>query len=178
MGAGLMVARVRAAPPLPGLRPGPASPRSRHFDRTDGPGALRFDRHIRDPSTRRATGCALADRLRRDHGQPADSRRPRYESQFATNHLGHFQLAIRLWPALARADGARVVSPRWGTSSRHSAWTIPTSNPLCTIRGSLMAAPRPQTSCSASKLTGEESAKVFAPSPSTQAGFSPTSCAS
>jgi NAD(P)-dependent dehydrogenase (short-subunit alcohol dehydrogenase family) len=33
-----------------------------------------------------------------------------YESQFATNHLGHFQLAARLWPALAAANGARVVS--------------------------------------------------------------------
>lgn len=33
-----------------------------------------------------------------------------YESQFATNHLGHFQLAARLWPALAAAKGARVVS--------------------------------------------------------------------
>jgi NAD(P)-dependent dehydrogenase (short-subunit alcohol dehydrogenase family) len=33
-----------------------------------------------------------------------------YESQFATNHLGHFQLAARLWPALRRAKGARVVS--------------------------------------------------------------------
>ena len=33
-----------------------------------------------------------------------------YERQFATNHLGHFQLALRLWPALARARGARVVS--------------------------------------------------------------------
>jgi len=33
-----------------------------------------------------------------------------YESQFATNHLGHFQLAAGLWPALKRADGARVVS--------------------------------------------------------------------
>ncbi|MFJ9028261.1 oxidoreductase [Streptomyces sp. NPDC102274] len=38
-----------------------------------------------------------------------------YESQFATNHLGHFQLAVRLWPALLRADGARVVSvSSWG----------------------------------------------------------------
>jgi NAD(P)-dependent dehydrogenase (short-subunit alcohol dehydrogenase family) len=33
-----------------------------------------------------------------------------YEAQFATNHLGHFQLTARLWPALKAADGARVVS--------------------------------------------------------------------
>jgi NAD(P)-dependent dehydrogenase (short-subunit alcohol dehydrogenase family) len=33
-----------------------------------------------------------------------------YESQFATNHLGHFQLTLRLWPALQQAGGARVVS--------------------------------------------------------------------
>ncbi|MGE3141685.1 MAG: oxidoreductase [Hyphomonadaceae bacterium] len=33
-----------------------------------------------------------------------------YESQFATNHLGHFHLTARLWPALQRAQGARVVS--------------------------------------------------------------------
>lgn len=33
-----------------------------------------------------------------------------YEAQFATNHLGHFQLTARLWPALAAAKGARVVS--------------------------------------------------------------------
>jgi NAD(P)-dependent dehydrogenase (short-subunit alcohol dehydrogenase family) len=33
-----------------------------------------------------------------------------YESQFAINHLGHFQLTARLWPALLRADGARVVA--------------------------------------------------------------------
>jgi len=33
-----------------------------------------------------------------------------YESQFATNHLGHFQLTARLWPALTRARNARVVS--------------------------------------------------------------------
>jgi NAD(P)-dependent dehydrogenase (short-subunit alcohol dehydrogenase family) len=32
-----------------------------------------------------------------------------YESQFATNHLGHFQLICRLWPALAAASGARVI---------------------------------------------------------------------
>lgn len=33
-----------------------------------------------------------------------------YESQFSTNHLGHFELTARLWPALRRANGARVVS--------------------------------------------------------------------
>jgi NAD(P)-dependent dehydrogenase (short-subunit alcohol dehydrogenase family) len=33
-----------------------------------------------------------------------------YELQFATNHLGHFQLTARLWPALRKAAGARVVS--------------------------------------------------------------------
>ena len=42
-----------------------------------------------------------------------------YESQFATNHLGHFQLVARLWPALRQANGARVVSvSSWGR--RHS----------------------------------------------------------
>ena len=31
------------------------------------------------------------------------------ESQFAINHLGHFRLTLRLWPALRRAGQARVV---------------------------------------------------------------------
>jgi NAD(P)-dependent dehydrogenase (short-subunit alcohol dehydrogenase family) len=35
---------------------------------------------------------------------------PGWEAQFATNHLGHFALANRLWPALAADGGARVVS--------------------------------------------------------------------
>lgn len=33
-----------------------------------------------------------------------------HESQFAINHLGHFRLSARLWPALVRAGQARVVS--------------------------------------------------------------------
>ena len=33
-----------------------------------------------------------------------------YEMQFATNHLGHFQLTARLWPALVKAKHARVVN--------------------------------------------------------------------
>ena len=32
------------------------------------------------------------------------------ESQLSTNHLGHFQLTARLWPALVRAKRARVVA--------------------------------------------------------------------
>lgn len=42
-----------------------------------------------------------------------------YEMQFATNHLGHFQLTNQLLPALCRANGSRVVSvSSWG--HRHS----------------------------------------------------------
>lgn len=33
-----------------------------------------------------------------------------YESQLATNHLGHFQLTHGLWPLLKAANGARVVA--------------------------------------------------------------------
>ncbi|ERK30411.1 SDR family NAD(P)-dependent oxidoreductase [Clostridium intestinale] len=33
-----------------------------------------------------------------------------YESQFATNHLGHFQLTSRLWPALKKSGNARVIA--------------------------------------------------------------------
>jgi NAD(P)-dependent dehydrogenase (short-subunit alcohol dehydrogenase family) len=33
-----------------------------------------------------------------------------HESQLSTNHLGHFQLTARLWDALKKADGARVVT--------------------------------------------------------------------
>lgn len=33
-----------------------------------------------------------------------------FESQLATNHLGHFQLVARLWPALRETVGARVIT--------------------------------------------------------------------
>ncbi|SFW75682.1 NAD(P)-dependent dehydrogenase, short-chain alcohol dehydrogenase family [Chitinophaga sancti] len=33
-----------------------------------------------------------------------------YEGQFSTNHLGHFQLTSKLWDALKKAKGARVVN--------------------------------------------------------------------
>ncbi len=35
---------------------------------------------------------------------------PGWEAQFATNHLGHFALVNRLWPAIAKGDRARVVA--------------------------------------------------------------------
>ncbi|OPF75234.1 oxidoreductase [Streptomyces antioxidans] len=35
---------------------------------------------------------------------------PGWEAQFAINHLGHYALTNRLWPAVARGGGARVVS--------------------------------------------------------------------
>ena len=35
---------------------------------------------------------------------------PGWEAQLATNHLGHFALANRLWPLLAEGEGARVVA--------------------------------------------------------------------
>ncbi|MFP3591507.1 SDR family NAD(P)-dependent oxidoreductase [Chryseobacterium sp. SIMBA_038] len=38
-----------------------------------------------------------------------------YESQLSTNHLGHFQLTSRLWKALIKAKGARVINvSSWG----------------------------------------------------------------
>jgi NAD(P)-dependent dehydrogenase (short-subunit alcohol dehydrogenase family) len=38
-----------------------------------------------------------------------------YETQFSTNHLGHFQLSTRLWSAQQKAEGARIVSvSSWG----------------------------------------------------------------
>ena len=33
-----------------------------------------------------------------------------HESQFATNHLGHYRLTCGVWPALVAAGGARVIS--------------------------------------------------------------------
>jgi NAD(P)-dependent dehydrogenase (short-subunit alcohol dehydrogenase family) len=49
-----------------------------------------------------------------------------YESHFATNHLGHFQLTARLWPLLVRGGGARVVSvSSWGHRQSDIIWDDP-----------------------------------------------------
>ncbi|MFP8963155.1 SDR family NAD(P)-dependent oxidoreductase [Streptomyces nanhaiensis] len=51
---------------------------------------------------------------------------PGWEAQFAVNHLGHFALVNRLWPALARDGGARVVSV---SSQAHHASAIRWEDP-------------------------------------------------
>jgi NAD(P)-dependent dehydrogenase (short-subunit alcohol dehydrogenase family) len=49
-----------------------------------------------------------------------------YESQFATNHLGHFQLSNGLLPALRMANGARVVElSSWGHHLSDIRWEDP-----------------------------------------------------
>jgi NAD(P)-dependent dehydrogenase (short-subunit alcohol dehydrogenase family) len=49
-----------------------------------------------------------------------------FELQLATNHLGHFQLTARLWPALLKAKGARVVAL---TSRGHARASVDLEDP-------------------------------------------------
>jgi NAD(P)-dependent dehydrogenase (short-subunit alcohol dehydrogenase family) len=49
-----------------------------------------------------------------------------YEMQFATNHLGHFQLTARVWEALKRSGNARVVAL---SSYGHSMGAVDFSDP-------------------------------------------------
>jgi NAD(P)-dependent dehydrogenase (short-subunit alcohol dehydrogenase family) len=49
-----------------------------------------------------------------------------FDSQFATNHLGHFQLTARLWPAIRKANGARVVAL---TSRGHAMASVDLDDP-------------------------------------------------
>ena len=49
-----------------------------------------------------------------------------YEMQFATNHLGHFQLTARLWAALEKSGNARVVAL---SSYGHSMGNVDFSDP-------------------------------------------------
>ncbi|WP_405662897.1 SDR family NAD(P)-dependent oxidoreductase [Streptomyces sp. NBC_01166] len=46
---------------------------------------------------------------------------PGWEAQFATNHLGHYALVNRLWPAIARG-GARVVAVSSGAHGAGMHW--------------------------------------------------------
>lgn len=43
-------------------------------------------------------------------GTPLERDHRGYERQFAINVLGHFELTARLYPALVRANGARIIN--------------------------------------------------------------------
>jgi NAD(P)-dependent dehydrogenase (short-subunit alcohol dehydrogenase family) len=59
-------------------------------------------------------------------GGPLERDARGYESQFATNHLGHFQLTNALFPALRAANGARVVElSSWGHHLSDIRWDDP-----------------------------------------------------
>jgi NAD(P)-dependent dehydrogenase (short-subunit alcohol dehydrogenase family) len=77
-----------------------------------------------------------------------------WESQFATNHLGHFVLANLLWPALVRDGGARVVAmsssghklspfrehdPQFTTG--YDKWQAKTANSLFAVQLDALGAP-------------------------------------
>lgn len=74
---------------------------------------------LSDPALIDASAAALAARTDRLHlliNNAAIMACPKaldprgFESQFATNHLGHFQLAARLWSLLKAAGSARLVA--------------------------------------------------------------------
>ena len=88
-----------------------------------------------------------------------------YETQFATNHLGHFQLTLALLPALRAAHGARVVNVSSGAHRfGRIRWTIPTSRPA-TTRAPPTRNRRPPTCCSRSSSTpaGRRTASAASP---------------
>ena len=75
-----------------------------------------------------------------------------WELQFATNHLGHFALALGLHDALATAAtrGSCRSAPA-GTCAHRSSSRTSTSAPARMTRGSATASRRPPTSCSRSR---------------------------
>nr|BFF21786.1 hypothetical protein GCM10025730_53070 [Promicromonospora thailandica] len=94
-----------------------------------------------------------------------------YESQLATNHLGHFQLTLGLLPALRAAHGARVVNlTSGGTVSRTSGGTTPTSRRATTTWACWpTASPRPRTCSSPLSWTGAGPPTASAGTPCTPA---------
>ncbi len=78
-----------------------------------------------------------------------------WELQFATNHIGHFQLTTGLHDALAAAGSARVVVvSSVGHVNGGVLFDAPTSNGRRTTPGSPTASPRRRTCCSRSKRPG------------------------
>lgn len=89
-------------------------------DLADVPGAVEIvSLDLSDPASIDACAAEVADRTDRLDivinnaaimACPLARDARGYESQFATNHLGHFQLTARLWPLLKAAGSARLVS--------------------------------------------------------------------
>jgi NAD(P)-dependent dehydrogenase (short-subunit alcohol dehydrogenase family) len=85
---------------------------------------------------------AIQDRTLNDAG---------WETQFATNFLGHFALTVGLRKSLAEADGARVVAVSSSAHLSHPSFsTTSTSGTARTTRRRHMDNQRPRSSCSAS----------------------------
>jgi NAD(P)-dependent dehydrogenase (short-subunit alcohol dehydrogenase family) len=96
-----------------------------------------------------------------------------YELQFATNHLGHFQLTTRLWDALKKSGNARVVA----LSSRgHVRGEVDFSDPRMT-NGQRTDNRRAQIRYLQWSLISEGKTMVFARLPCIQAESSPISFA-
>jgi NAD(P)-dependent dehydrogenase (short-subunit alcohol dehydrogenase family) len=98
--------RARAEEALAAIDPGPGSIEVDELDLSDLDSVNAFAQRVLD------SGRSV-DILINNAGVmacPEARVGPGWESQFATNHLGHYVLANLLWPALAAGDGARVVA--------------------------------------------------------------------
>lgn len=117
-GLGLETTRVMAAAGATVIVPARTPDKARHalqgIERTQQ-GSI----DLLDPASIHAFARAFLDSGRPLHAlvnsagimaTPLARDRQGNESQFSANHLGHFRLAVQLWPALRRAGGARVVS--------------------------------------------------------------------
>ena len=95
-----------------------------------------------------------------------------WELQFAANHLGHFALTNRLWPALVADGGARVIA----VSSRGHKFgpirwdDLAFQRRLRRLRGPT-ASPSGPTCCSRCSSTRSAQATVCAPSPCIPGGI-------
>src|SRR5262245_4799396 len=101
-----------------------------------------------------------------------------YELQFATNHLGHFQLTARLWPAVKNAPGARVVTLS-SIGHRYSGVDLDDPNYLSRpyVRPRPTGSRRPRIHCSALSLIVAARGTACARLRSIREAFLPTSSA-
>lgn len=82
------------------------------------------------------------------------------ESQLATNYLGQYQLVARLWPALKKANGARVVNV--SSSAHHrSSFNFDDPNFEHTEYDTLVAYGQSKTACNLFTVELDQRAKDF-----------------